>query len=650
MNKTLVLSIAATAFSMNFISAQKGDPVLMKINGTPVTISEFEYIYKKNNPETTSDKKNLDDYLNLFVNYKLKVEEAKTQKLDTTKAFKKEYDNYKAQLAEPYLKDTIAEDALARKYYERLSENIEVSHILIPFNKQRILPSDTLACYNKAMEVWKKITATTNPLPFQQAAAEYSADKNAERPGYLGWVTANALVAPFEDAMFALKPGEISKPVRTNFGYHLILVHNRRPDLGQHRVAHIMFASQPNMTSQQTDSLRSVAEKVYNELKSGADFSELAKKYSSDKYSSNYGGEIGWVSVNSRFPAEWLSGVFSLKSVNETTAPLKTDFGYHIIKLLEKKSREPYNAIKNDLVNFIRNSERQSELTQIKIGSLEKQLSTQTNEKTWQALMVLAGNHFPTDSTFQAQANKLNTPLLKINKDNFPVSDFIAYVKATPLKGSNLSTDYLKNSYNNYLLNKLNEEKEKNLANENPEFRNLSKEYFDGILLFDIMNKEVWLKAEQDTTGLKNFFVANRSKYTWSAPKYKGYVIHCKDSQTEEKARAIISTETGKKGLPQSLAVLNDSTTHVRIEMGTWGEGDNSYIDKQFYGKTNKKEMKGFPIFFVEARAITQPEEYVDVRGQIITDYQDLLEKQWVESLHKKYKVEVDNKILNKVK
>lgn len=642
---SLVASVVITS-----LSAQKNDPVVVKINGNPVTKSEFEYIYHKNSSAGEADKKSLDDYLNLFVNYKLKVEEAKTQKLDTAASFLKEYSGYRAQLAEPYLQDTASELVLAKKYYDRLGENLEISHILIPFNKKQLLPADTLETYNKALEIWKKITDKSNPIPFEKAASEFSTDHSGKKPGYLGWVTGNMLVAPFENAMYNLKPGEVSLPVRTSFGYHIILLHNRRSDVGQFRVAHIMFGTSPKMAPVQIDSVYKQAELIYQKLLSGGDYAQLAKEYSSDKYSSEHAGEIGWVNVGARFPAEWLEASFSLKRVNEFTMPFKTDYGYHIIKLLERKPRDPFETLKPQIINYLKNGDHKAELDALKIAKLKTDIKAEVNSKPYIALLSLSDTEFPADSAFLAQASKIKQPFLKVDKKTYSTDDFVEFLKSDKPRTTTLSTEYLNNRFNSFLLSKLNYAKEQSLSSRYPEFRNLSNEYFDGILLFDIMNSEVWQKAERDTAGLEKYFVDNKSKYTWSQPKHKGYVIHCKDESVLKKAKEIVSQNKGKSNLPQLLSNLNDSVGRINIEVGTWGEGDNPYVDKEFYGKENKKEMKAYPVYFIEARSITAPEDYMDVKGQIVSDYQDSLEKIWLESLHRKYKVEVNKKVLDTIK
>jgi peptidyl-prolyl cis-trans isomerase SurA len=648
MNKNIVLSLVAT-ISFASVAAQKNDPVVMKINGNPITKSEFEYIYHKNN-NTVSDKKTLGDYLTLFVNYKLKVEEAKSQKLDTAASFRKEFAGYQAQLAEPYLQDSLPEQQLAQKCYDRLGENLEVSHILIPFTKKQLLPADTIEVYNKAIDVWKKVTDVSNPLPFEKAAMEFSSDHSGKRPGYLGWVTANMLVPPFENAMFALPVGGISRPVRTAFGYHIIELHNRRPDVGQYKIAHIMFGTNQGMSPEQVDSIRGLVLKVHKKILAGEDYASLAKEYSSDKYSSEHGGEVGWVSASSRYPSEWMDASFALQNINDVSEPIRTSFGFHILKLLDKKDREPYAQIKPQLLNFVKNGEYKADLEKLQAANLEKEFKAERFEKGWVALSKLAEKDFPGDSAFVAEAAKIKLPLLKVDKNNYSIDDFMAFVKKEKPRAGALSTEYLADKYQSFVYAKLKEAKEKGLIFKNPEYRNLSNEYFDGILLFDVMNAEVWQKAEKDTAGIENFFAANKAKYQWTSPKQKGYVIHCKDESTLQKAKEIIAKNKGDKRLPHLLTSLNDSVMVLRVEVGTWGEGDNAYIDKLIYGKTNEKEMKGFPLFFAETKTINSPEDYTDVKGQIVSDYQDYLEKSWLETLRSKYKVEINKKVLETVK
>lgn len=443
-------------------------------------------------------------------------------------------------MATPYLQDSTSQLALAHKLYESQKEDYEVAHILIPFTKRKMIPTDTIEIYQKAMNVWTELTRKDNPMSFQDAAKKFSSDQSNTPPGYLGWLTGNSVLSKFEHVMFSLPIGSVSKPVRTELGYHIIKVLNRRTDPGQAKVAHIMFGENQGMSPTETDSLKSLAQEVYQELVSGGDFAKLAKQYSTDSYTANKAGEVGWVTIGDRFPGEWLETCFKLQNVGDISKPVKTAFGWHIIKLLEKKERDPFDLEKAKLLRSVSNLDRKYELDDMEIQRLSPDLKPQTNSKSYAALNTLAQTGFPGDSAFMTAAVQIKLPLLSIaDQSKYNTSDFVVYLRNVKPQKNYVSTEYLKNMYQEFELNALRNVLKTNLAVKYPEYKNLSNEYYDGILLFDVMNKEVWDKAQNDTIGLKDYFSINRSSYKWDAPKYKGYIIHCKDEKSKEELKKL---------------------------------------------------------------------------------------------------------------
>lgn len=646
------------------VGAKAQDPVLMKINKKPVYKSDFEYLYHKNNAEGAIDQKTLTEYVDLFVNFKLKVEEAKTQGLDTVPTFVREYKNYKNQLAHPYLDDAASTNTVAQEIYKRLGENIEVSHILVRFSSEKMLPADTLEAYNKAKMIRERLVGTKKKKAenFEAVALETSEDpgvKMGEKPGYLGWVSSMVFVAPFEDAMYGLKTGELSQPVRSRFGYHLIKVHDRKPNPGEVNAAHIMFSfpipekMNGKPTQAESDSVRAIADGVYKRLQAGESFGELCKEFSSDKPSVAKEGNIGWFGFTSRLPQSFKDAAFALKNTNDYSAPFITPFGFHIVRLLDKKQPETYTESEARIKEQLKSSDQYSKVLTLEDVNLKKVLDYKLDQATYNKLLQLSTQYFPLDSVFIEKTKNDNASLFTIEGKSFSVSDFSSYLQMSQGAPSVLSTEVLASSVENFVRMNLKDIQYKELDQKYPEYARLAQEYHDGILLFDVMNKEVWDKASTDTLGLEKQFKANKAKYVWDAPKYKGMVVHAKDQQSLDKVAKFAKKYKDTDKLLEALKIeaKKDSTIQIRVERGVWAKGENSFADKLVYKTGGEvKENASYPLHTIYGKMIKAPETFFDIKGLVVADYQDALEKEWMQALKAKYPVEIDEEILKTVK
>jgi len=658
MNKKLLLGVIAS-LSIFGINAQTEDPVLMKINNHPILKSEFEYLYNKNN---TATKQSLDEYLKLFVDYKLKVEEAVTQGFDTASTFVKEYNSYKNQITQPYLKDTVSENTIAKQLYDRMGENIEVSHILIRLPQGNLLPKDTLAAYDKAMSIRNQLFGK-KPKTFEELAKEYSEDpgaKQSERPGYLGWATSMMFVHPFEDAMYATPVNEVSMPVRSMFGYHLIKVHDKKADQGKVKVAHIMFSyPQRNATQQEKDSVKKVAEGVYERLLSGGNFGELAKEYSSDKMSAENGGSMGWLRAGLGLPAEFLDAAFAIKDTGNISAPITTAFGYHILKLEDKGPRDTWAESKTNILERLRRSDQQEKVQDLTMKKRAREIHYKINDEAFLFLMDLAKDYYPSDSLFfEKVKDKQNMQLVSVDDvagniyNQYTLNNYMNYLSEGSNVRSTISTEFIEKTVNAFIADKINQSYANSLTRKYPEYRNLLKEYHDGILLFNVMNDEVWEKAAKDTVGLENYFAKNKSKYTWSAPHYKGHIVYCKDEATLKEAEKLAKKVKKGQDLNEFLKskLDNDSVKFVFARKGVWGQGDNKFVDSYIFKSAETPEpLKDYPFYFVTGKSLKSPEEYLDVKGLVISDLQEQREKEWISALREKFPVEIDDKILKTI-
>ena len=644
--KSLVITLLAFIAFSGSLFAQAADPVLMTINGKPVLKSEFEYIYNKNNSNNSLDKKTLDEYVDLFVNFKLKVEEAKSQGIDTTSSFINELAGYRSQLTKPYLTDQKVDDQLLLEAYDRMKEDVDVSHILIRI-QPNATPADTLKAWNEINEVAKRLKKED----FAKVAKEVSQDQSAEQnAGHIGWISAFRTVYPFETMAYNTPVGTISKPIRTAFGYHILKVHERRNSLGEILVSHIMkFTSQGDsaMNKQAKISIDS----IYQRIKAGDDFGTLAKAHSMDKGSAEKNGELPWFGSGRMVP-EFETAAFALKNIGDVSQPIQSAYGWHIIKLIDRKGIDTFENTKADLERKVKRDERANRGQQAFLTKLRADYNYNVTTANLQEFYKLAANRALSDSTFMADASKLNKPLFSFADKKFTQDEFAEYLKKNNNTEKTIASEMIDEKFNAFVDSKLLAYEDGQLEKKYDDFRFLMQEYHDGILLFEVSNKEVWEKASKDTEGLDKYFRSHKTDYTWEKPHYKGRVIFCKDKATFKAAKSIVNKSHNDSIDKYLRTRLNDSIQYVKIEKGLYVQGENKAVDK-FAFKTKDKytPAEEYPLVFVAGKMLKKvPEDYTDVRGLVTADYQEFLEKEWIKALRAKYPVKVEQSVLKTVK
>lgn len=628
------------------VMAQQNDPVLMKINGNPVLKSEFEYIYNKNNSNNSLDKKTLDEYVDLFVNFKLKVEEAKAQGLDTTKAFVDELAGYRSQLTKPYLTDSNVDELVLQEAYNRMKEDIQVSHILIRL-PATATPADTLEAWNKINMIAKRSTR----VDFAELAKEHSEDESVkDNGGDIGWISAFRTVYPFETMAYNTPVGTISAPVRTAFGYHLIQVNGRRKTMGEVQVAHIMrFTTQGDEVK--NAQAKVTIDSLYQSILAGEDVGKLAFEFSEDRGSATRNGELPWFGTGRMVP-EFETAAFALKNIGDICAPTQSAFGWHIIKLLDKKGIAPFETVKADLERKVKRDERANLGLESFVAKLRKEYNFAVNTAHVVEFETLLNKRSLSDSVFQLETAKLSKPLFVFANKEYHQSDFSRFLAANAQTNKSIASEIIAEKFDAFVEKEILAYEDSQLERKHSDFRFLINEYHDGILLFEVSNNEVWEKASKDTEGLKKYFEANSFDYAWEKPHYKGRVISCKDKATYKAAKAIVKrahTDSVDKYLRTR---LNDSIQYVKIEKGIFAQGENKAIDK--FGFKIKKAAfepsEDYPFVFVIGKNLKhKPEEYHDVRGLVTADYQEYLEKEWIAALRAKYPVEIDQEVLKAV-
>jgi len=521
--------------------SQTTEPVIETIGGTPVYVSEFSYVYNKNNASNADayTKENINEYLNLYTNFKLKVREAESMGLDTSSSFKKELEGYRKQLAQPYLTEKSITELLTKEAYERMKEEINASHILLTVSPDAE-PKDTLIAYNKLIDIRQKALKGES---FDKLAVEFSQDPSAKQnKGNLGYFTAMQMVYPFESAAYNTKKGEISMPVRTRFGYHILKVNDRRKSQGQVKVAHIMVRATTGLSVSDSIAAKQKIDEIYNKLKGGEDWNSLVAQFTDDASSKSKNGELQWFSAGRMIPS-FEEASFALTKAGDISGPIQTPYGWHIIKLLEKKELESFQQLETSIKSKV--SKDRSEINKAAlIQRLKKENNFIEYPKGLDAALAMADSSL-LQGTFKKMADsKNNQALFEINKQKYNINDFFTYVKEKQRPRRNATpTQYMRVLYGEYVNDQLINYEEAHLGEKYPDYKMLVKEYRDGILLFQLMDEKVWSKAIEDTAGLKAFFNKNRDKYKWD---YRAHatIFNLADKTSVEKLKAEL-----KKGM-----------------------------------------------------------------------------------------------------
>ncbi|MCF8299022.1 MAG: peptidylprolyl isomerase [Saprospiraceae bacterium] len=642
------------------VTSQTKDKILLTIADENITKTEFVNVYKKNNIKgETFDKKSLEEYLELFINFKLKVKEAEELKMDTAQAFITELAGYRKQLAQPYLTDKDVFESVLKEAYDRMQFDIRASHILIKVSEDAN-PNDTLIAYKKISEIRKRLLKGED---FGKLAIETSEDPSAKgRPaiggqpampgnaGDLGYFTAMDMVYPFETGAYNTPVGEISPIIRTSFGYHIIKVVDKKPAMGNVQVAHIFFRMPLNATKKDSLAQKERAFEAYNKIKNGEDFDLIVKQYSDDKGSAEKGGVLPWFGVNRMVP-EFIVAVAKLNQDNPISEPVLTNYGWHIIKIIERKPVGTFEEVKAQIKKRVARDVRANRSKEVAINNIKKEFGYKEYKRSYKKLLAVIDSTILEGKWDVQKANKLNKKLFKIGDKKYTQNDFAKYIELNQGKSNNKNISYLvKQIFNEYVDKECVNYKDSHLEENHPEFKTLMKEYRDGILLFELTDNKVWSKAIKDTAGLEVFYLENRTKYMWGE-RLDASIYYCFDVDIEGLARSY--TEKGMTEQEILDTLNNDSITYLTIENKKFSKGDNKIIDGINWkvGITKWKEIDG-KIVFVVVRELISPEPKLlnEAKGLVTADYQNYLEKEWIKQLKAKYPVNVDRAVFDSIK
>ena len=634
-----------------FLLAQTKE-VLFSIDNHPYYTDEFIRVYNKNLDLVKDDsQKDLDKYLDLFVGYKLKVEKANKLGLQNGSNYQAELKSYRNQLSKNYLNDSKVTNELVHEAYDRMQQEVRASHILILLD-EGALPQDTLKAYNKVLDIKKRLDAGED---FVTVAKQTSEDPSVkENNGDLGYFSAFRMVYPFENTVYKTKVGQVSKPFRTRFGYHIVKVTDKRANRGEVTVAHIMIVKPNNSDIAQAEKAKATIEDIYKKIQQGESFESLAQQFSEDKSSAPKGGLLQRFGSGQLSSEEFENVAFELKEKNQISAPFQSQFGWHIVKLIEKHPLLPFDEMKADLEEKIRKDERSLLITNSLAKKLRAKYTYVKDAKVLAQIKKSVTEDFYSQ-TWQIPANlkEMNLPLLTINKTqkvtapsflNFIYTQQKSNIKTKPV--AKLVDELFEKFTDEQLTNYYNE----NLENEFPEFRYVMDEYRDGLLLFDLMEKEIWNRAKSDTTGLMNFHKANIEKYQWKK-RYDVDILSSTDKLIIEKAQKFLKKGKSLEYIKEKLN--NDGKVNVMVKSGLYEEDYDilSQYSNAAVGVTSVVNKDKY-YFVVNVKRINEagPKEFADCKGKVISDYQQFLENNWVDELKKEFQININKEVFSKVK
>jgi peptidyl-prolyl cis-trans isomerase SurA len=648
--RKLVLSCLASGLFISSGFAQ----ALFTYGPNAVSKEEFLRVYKKNsiNKKPDMSEKELKSYLDLYTLFRMKVAEANKQKLDTVENIDRELNNYRKQLAKTYLTDEQVTNKMVREAYDRMKENVRVEHILISCTPGM----DTVAPYRKIDSIYHAIES--KKTDFETMAKMYSDDKGSkESGGDLGYFTALQTVYPFENAAYNTPVGKISAPFKTQFGYHIVKVIDKRADKGQIKVAQILILTSKARGEEGIAAAKMRADSVETMLKNGESFASLVEKYSDDKYSIADSGVLKQFGAGRMVPT-FEDAAFGLKKPGDVSAPVKTDYGFHIIKLIAKYPLEPYDTLYPTLKRKVENDSRAQTARDHFFAKIkEKNGFKEYKENVTEVCDKIIN---ATDTGAEAKSIKadkyrnMTKPVFTLAGKNYLQSDFVKFLgNLTHGKLNGPKNAVVHDAYSLYVSNVVNDFEEHKLVQENPDFRTLMEEYRDGIMLFELMDRNVWSKASKDTVGLKAFYETRKNKYMWEAG-FEGSVYKFKNKAAFDTGMTLL--KHGNMKDEEIAKAINTSATPdgVNIQRGRY---EFSRFKEATQSELTANKMKVIPpangttgYTVVVAREIfnTPTQKTLEeARGYVVAEYQDYLEKQWNEKMRKEYPVKVNEKVFN---
>lgn len=643
MKKLTAAGLGVCAFALAFAAK---DPVIMKVNGEDVSKSEFEYLFNKNSQQQINPQ-SLDEYVEMFKLYKMKVADARAEGIDTTAAFLKEAEQYRHELAAPYMVDSVLLNRLVDEAYDRSQEEVEAYHIMLFKTRSQ---EQNRALRQRADSL---LQALRNGADFATLAEKYSQDRGSNaRGGRMGWVVAGTYPVSFEIEAWKLPLDRISdEVVESPVGYHILKGGHHRPARGKVRASHILKLTQAKSPASQAIARREI-DSLLLEVKAHPEaFAKIASENSEDRQSARQGGALPPFGAG-EMVEPFDSAAFSLMP-GQISDVVVSPFGYHIIKVDGKTpvpSREEIKPLQ--LQRMVSPQDPRAKLiARSKLDRLAKKHKGALNDKTISELRAAALAN-GVDSAFLADWTtmpKAGMTVASVGKKTRNVADLLADAGNQSIPASEEAADFIDRKADVLLLSMLTDAEEEDLLKTQPEYRNLLKEYVDGSLLYEVSVRKVWDKAARDTEGLNRFFEANRDNYRWTEPHAKGILVQASNDSV---AAAIRDRAVSIPDAELASTLRKEFKGEAQFDKVLVAKGSNSTVDYLMFGgaPVNPSNTKYSVVFMLNPRVIMEPEDVNDVKGMVTSDYQNEYQEAWENELRSKYPVVVDEKVLRQVK
>ncbi len=642
--KSVFSLVLICSFFCAFAQETLDEGVIMQVNGRDVATSEFVNVYTKNaSILADEDKMSVEDYFELFKNYQLKLEEAFAQELDQDSIFIKEYKKYYKQLADNYIANGDITDKMIKETYNRLETEVKASHILINAT-DNMTEAEKNEALEKALEAKEKLV---NGEDFAKVAKAYSDDPSAQQNGgNLGWFKAFKMVYPFENAAYQLKVGEISEPVKTRFGYHIIQKTDERKSMGKIKLAHIMVRMQQKDT---TSSPEERINEIYSKIQDGENFQDLAKQFSQDESTAPNGGVMPAFGLGELNSPAFEEVAFSLTEDGQVAKPFETRFGWHIIKRLGTEPLESFEEKKDILKKRIKTSARSKQLNSRIQENIEARYEVSKDETAVEFLAELAS-----DEIFKSQwqiADYSAIPdktFLQIDEVSISWKDLASYVekqqRAAKTNRSKLAI--IENLADQFVYGELVNYHKERLPEIDPAFASTIKEYKNGLLLYEVMDRNIWKASKNDSLALIEYYNENATQYKSDFSIDVEMASFSKKREAKEFLKLVENSE--------SFSDAAKSLENVIFQEKENKKTDAPALDKKL--KMNEgvskihKHNGQFVVYNILKLNPVRQLEYSEVKGRVISDYQKQLEEDWVKSLSSKFSLVVNETEFNKIK
>lgn len=708
--KKFFVSILLSVMALGAFAQTADDPVIFEINGKNIYKSQFMTDFLRSvgkDPSaaptacTYEKRKALEDYVQLFVNFQTKLVDAYALGLDTTKSLSDELKSYRKDLAAPYLIDSVTLQNLLREAYERNHYALHAAHILVPC-PETASPADTLKAFNHALELCTKAmfgadfyTVAQQEMHDQRIndrdpLIREKADEVNPMEGDLGCFTVFDMVYPFESAAYMMKPGDISHPVRSRYGYHIIKLFDRYEYYGNSQVAHIWI-------SEKDPSARGKINSAYRQLQEGTDFGMVAKNTSDDRYTSKNGGIMPELPCN-KLPYAYVEAISKGLKVGEYTEPFHTAFGWHIVKLLKKDSIPSFESLVPYYRTRMTRGERSTKPQHIFVEQCKDtygfvdytKVKTSKKKNAPYAASLDAVRSIVTDSIFSAifhyDSNAITDmrPLFKIGDQEYNSRQFARYIyKNKKVRALSDLDIFVRDRYNEFIEAKVLEYADKHLELDNPEFASLIEEYRHGLMIFAYNDHMVWSRAIKDSAGFEDFYAkysatrnyndTNDAVYFWDE-RARVHSYYVSDSTMLPTAKALkimqkaekkdwtsqkVNEEFSGKAKKGTFAYTDDL---VLVEKGKqdllssneWHPGIyvhplNSENAKKVFGKIEVPCEAGYTILVVEQMLEPTLKTREEARGYYLNEYQNYLEEQNNAALRQKYNVKIHQDVIDEI-